>query len=79
MLCFMCITKAVAIAPASLLAPFQYSSMIWATILGLTIWGDVPTAGIILGNAIIVASGLFVFAWERLHGSAVAAHVEPLP
>jgi S-adenosylmethionine uptake transporter len=79
MVCFACITKALSIAPASLLAPFQYSSIVWAVILGYLVWRDVPTPAVLLGNALIVASGLFVFYRESLRGADVAKRLEPIP
>ncbi|MBE7199636.1 MAG: DMT family transporter [Parafilimonas terrae] len=72
MVCFICITKALAIAPASLLAPFQYTSIVWAVILGWIVFGDRPTPHIILGSAVIIASGLAVFGRERWHARTTA-------
>lgn len=77
--CFMLITKALSLAPASLLAPFQYSAILWATILGWIIWGDKPTPPIIFGNALIIASGLFVLYRERTLKVDVNARIEPIP
>ena len=65
MFCFISMTRALAIAPASVLAPFVYSSMIWATIIGWVVWRDAPTAPIWIGNAVIIASGLFVLYRDR--------------
>ncbi|MBV8472059.1 MAG: DMT family transporter, partial [Hyphomicrobiales bacterium] len=62
MACFVCITRALALTRAAVLAPFQYSSIVWATIMGWLIWRDAPTWPIVLGNAIIIGSGLFVAA-----------------
>jgi S-adenosylmethionine uptake transporter len=72
MLCFVCITRALALAPAALLAPFQYSSMLWATIMGWMVWRDVPALPIITGNCVIIGSGLFVFYRDRVTGTAPA-------
>jgi S-adenosylmethionine uptake transporter len=58
--CFVCITRALALTRAAVVAPFQYSAILWATILGWLIWRDTPTWPILLGNAIIIGSGLFV-------------------
>ena len=77
--CFLAITRALALAPASLLAPFQYSAILWAAIFGWMIWQDVPTTRIILGNAILIASGLFVFYRERRLAISVSDRVEPIP
>jgi S-adenosylmethionine uptake transporter len=65
MLCFVCITRALAMAPAAVLAPFQYSAMVWATLMGWLVWRDVPTLPIIVGNCIIIGSGLFVYYRDR--------------
>ncbi len=55
---------AVRIAPASVVAPFQYSSIFWAMIFGYLFWQDVPSAKSLLGIAIIIACGLFIFYRE---------------
>jgi drug/metabolite transporter (DMT)-like permease len=72
MLCFICITRALALARAAVLAPLQYSAILWATIMGWLVWRDVPTLPIILGNAIIIAGGLFLLARAKTIGEAVA-------
>jgi drug/metabolite transporter (DMT)-like permease len=51
-------TRALHLAPTSAVAPFQYFSLVWAMILGFLIWGDAPTVSLLLGSAIVVASGL---------------------
>jgi drug/metabolite transporter (DMT)-like permease len=38
--------------------------LVWAMLLGFVFWGDVPTAALILGAAIVVASGLFLL-WHE--------------
>ena len=48
------------------MAPFNYLSLIWATILGFAVWGDVPTPGLLVGSAIVVASGLYILWRETL-------------
>jgi drug/metabolite transporter (DMT)-like permease len=52
-------------APVSVLAPFEYSSLVWAFILGFLIWGDIPNGGVILGAALIFSAGMIVLAGER--------------
>jgi drug/metabolite transporter (DMT)-like permease len=51
-------------APASFIAPFEYSAMIWAILFGWWIFGDVPVKTTIAGSAIIIGSGLFLGYWE---------------
>ncbi len=70
MLCFIFIVRALALAPASVLAPLQYSAILWAAILGWLIWRDVPTLPIVIGNAIIIGSGLYVAARGKMIGKA---------
>ncbi len=52
-------------APASLVAPFDYTSMLWALVLGYLAFGELPTALGFLGAAIIAGAGLFVIWRER--------------
>ena len=51
-------------APAAVVAPFQYSQMLWGVGLGLLLWGDVPAAAVALGATIVVASGLYILYRE---------------
>lgn len=65
------------LAAASLVAPFEYSSLIWAFCLSYIIWGDVPQSGVFLGAAIIIASGFVVVFGEWLAGRKAAASLAP--
>ena len=56
--------KAFEKAPASLLAPFSYASLIWATILGFFMFGDLPDVWTIFGATIIISSGLYIVKRE---------------
>jgi drug/metabolite transporter (DMT)-like permease len=57
----------------SLLAPLEYSGLIWATLFGYLFWGELPTATVFAGVAIIVASSAYVAHREaKAHGRAVA-------
>ncbi|MGI9502358.1 MAG: DMT family transporter [Geminicoccaceae bacterium] len=57
--------RAFRLAPASVLAPFQYLEILGATFLGAVIFGDIPDGLTGLGTVIIVGSGLYVFHRER--------------
>ena len=57
-------TRALHLAPACAVAPFNYLSLIWASSLGFAIWGDVPTVSLVVGSAVVVASGLFLL-WRE--------------
>ena len=52
-------------APASLLTPFTYLQILWATAFGYAIFSQHPDAVSAAGMAIIVASGLSLALWER--------------
>jgi S-adenosylmethionine uptake transporter len=71
MTCFIFITRALALARAAVLAPLQYSAILWAAIMGWLVWRDAPTLPIIVGNAIIIGSGLYVAARGKMVGEAV--------
>ena len=71
MTCFIFIVRALALARAAVLAPLQYSAILWAAIMGWLVWRDAPTLPIIVGNAIIIGSGLYVAARGKMVGDAV--------
>ncbi|MBI1776274.1 MAG: DMT family transporter [Proteobacteria bacterium] len=55
-----CVIRAFALAPASVLAPFNYAAILWAVPFGWLLFGDLPDAWSIAGAGIIVLSGLYV-------------------
>ncbi len=57
-------------APASLLAPFSYTSILWMTISGYLVFGHLPDGWTVVGAAVVIASGLYVFHRERVRKSA---------
>jgi drug/metabolite transporter (DMT)-like permease len=52
------VTRALKLAPASVVAPYQYTLIVWAALFGFIAFGDVPGATIIAGAAVITAAGL---------------------
>ena len=52
-------------APATVLAPFLYQQVIYMALFGYILFGDVPSPAVGLGAAVVVASGLYLFARER--------------
>lgn len=61
--------KALALAPASVLQPLSYISIVWATILGYVFYDDLPDMPTVIGALIIVASGLYTFHRERVRAA----------
>nr|WP_157087927.1 DMT family transporter [Bradyrhizobium jicamae] len=67
-------------ADASVLAPFSYTQLLWVSILGFFIFGEVPDAYTITGAAFIVASGLYTAHRERVRRSQLlSVSGEPSP
>lgn len=61
-------TRAFRLAPATIVAPFDYTVIVWATLLGWYPWGERLDAAAALDAAIIVASGIFIILRERRAG-----------
>ena len=57
--------------PAVLVAPFQYTQMIWAVLFGIWLFGDPPTSNLLLGLGIVVSSGLFIIWRETVRARPV--------
>ena len=67
-------------ADASVLAPFSYTQLLWVSVLGFLVFGEVPDAYTITGAAFIVASGLYTAHRERVRRSQLlAVSGEPSP
>lgn len=54
------IIEALRLGEASLVSPFRYSGLIWASILGLVIWSEFPDAWTLVGALLLVASGIYI-------------------
>ena len=67
------IIMAMRIGDISFVAPFRYTGLLWAIVLGFLVFGDVPDWQMILGAAIIVGSGLYTLYRERVAGRSQAA------
>jgi drug/metabolite transporter (DMT)-like permease len=64
------ITEAFRLGEASLIAPLEYTALVWGVLLDATLWGVLPDSITWLGAAIIVASGLYLLRRERVHVEA---------
>ena len=63
--------KALQAAPASTVAPFSYTNLLWSVPFGFFVFGDLPDAWTVFGAAFIVGSGLYIYRRERvLRGKA---------
>jgi drug/metabolite transporter (DMT)-like permease len=65
MVAHMCVNRSLKVAPASVVVPYQYSTIVWAIILGYIFFGDVPAWPMLAGAATIIAAGFYIFIGER--------------
>lgn len=75
---FVCIINAMRIGDISLVAPFRYSIILWAIVIGYLVWGDIPDAFTLAGIAVLVGTGIYSLARERklLRGAGPAAQAD---
>jgi len=69
----MCVNRSLKLAPASVVVPYQYSMIVWAVIFGVVVFGDVPAPATVVGAAIIIGAGLYIFLRERRLGREESA------
>jgi S-adenosylmethionine uptake transporter len=58
--------RALKLAPAAMLAPLHYTMLLWAVVFGWAFFGDVPGQRILIGSAIVVLAGLFIFHRQKV-------------
>ena len=51
-------------APISVVAPFKYTNMLWAVVIGYFVWGELPDVWVISGASLVIISGLYVLNRE---------------
>ena len=62
----MCLTHAFRLAPVAVVSPFEYSALIWATLLGFLLWGELPDNYTLVGASIVISSGLYIIFRETI-------------
>jgi len=65
------VTKAYAIASPSLIAPFEYTALIWSAIIGYLVWSDIPDVYAIIGAFLIIASGIYIIHREAVQRARI--------
>jgi drug/metabolite transporter (DMT)-like permease len=75
----LCVNRSLKLAPASSVVPYQYSMIIWAVMFGYLVFGDVPSAATLIGAAIIIAAGLYIFLREQALGRHEPVASPPVP
>ena len=61
----LCLIRAFRLAPAAVVSPFSYTGLVWAVIFGFIVFLELPDLWTMVGAALIVGSGLYVFHRER--------------
>ena len=62
----MAIIRAFDMAPALTVAPFLYSMLLWAALLGFIVFGDLPDMWTTIGAVIVAGSGVYILHRERI-------------
>lgn len=68
MLAHVCVNRSLKLAPASIVVPYQYSMIVWGIVFGFVVFGDMPDIAMLVGAAIIIGSGLYIFMSEQAVG-----------
>ena len=58
-------TAAYQLSEASLLAPYTYTAIIWATLTGWVLWKDLPTVPVVIGTGVVIGCNLYILMKER--------------
>ena len=64
----MALSESLRAAPASMTAPFEYSSLIFAALFGFVLFGNLPDAHTLVGGAVLIGAGLAILWRERRIG-----------
>ncbi len=75
---FYLLAQAYRVAPASVVTPFEYSSLPMAVLFGYLVWGDLPAPATWMGLALIVGAGLYIVHRETLQGRKVVRGWPPM-
>ncbi len=62
---FYCLVKAYWVSPVSIVAPFEYTYIIWAVLFGYLIWAEVPQATSVFGVTLLISCSLYIFRREQ--------------
>ncbi|MBV9955609.1 MAG: DMT family transporter [Pseudolabrys sp.] len=65
MVAHMCINRSLKVAPASVVVPYQYTTIVWAIVLGYIFFGDIPSVTMVIGASTIIAAGIYIFVREQ--------------
>jgi drug/metabolite transporter (DMT)-like permease len=58
------VIEALRLGEAAAVTPVRYTALVWATAIGYVVWGDLPDEWVVLGSAVIIASGVTMLRME---------------
>ena len=64
-------TEALRVAPVGVVAPFDYIQLLWASLIGFSVWGEVPEAATLAGALVVAASGGYIL-WREIRAARAA-------
>jgi drug/metabolite transporter (DMT)-like permease len=70
------ITEAFRRAPASVIAPFEYTALVWGVLLDIVIWHKLPNAITIAGAMVVIGAGIYLIRREALKTAGAVARCE---
>lgn len=62
---FYCMVQAMRLGEVSAVAPFRYGTVLWALLVGIVVWGEVPNLLAVIGIVVVIAPGLAMLVRER--------------
>ncbi len=75
-----CLAKAYSVAPVSVVAPFEYTYVIWAVLFGFLIWSEVPAVTTFVGLGLLISSSLYILQTElRTRDPNTESELAPRP
>jgi drug/metabolite transporter (DMT)-like permease len=79
MVAHVCVNRSLTVAPASVVVPYQYTTIVWAVLFGYLVFNDVPDVWMLAGGTIIIGAGLVIFLREQQLARRDRAFSEPPP
>jgi drug/metabolite transporter (DMT)-like permease len=71
-----CINRSLKLAPASVVVPYQYTTIVWAILLGYVFFNDIPSVAMLAGATAIIAAGIYIFVREQARAKQPPVVVE---
>ena len=68
-----CVVRSLKLASASVVVPYQYTLILWSVLFGWLVFGELPDVSTMIGAAIIVGAGLYIFWREKVAARAASA------